>query len=87
MIRYGRRAVPARCGETVGAIAPADARPSLASEHPDLVLISAESLSELWDVTPATVRRWCRAGSVPAIRVGKLWRFRLSDVRRVVEGA
>ena len=50
----------------------------------DIRLISAERLAVKWDVTPATVRRWARDSDIPGIKIGKEWRFRVADLRRLV---
>jgi len=39
-------------------------------------------------VAPRTVRYWAETGRLPALRVGRRWRFRLADVQRwVAEGS
>ena len=50
-----------------------------------LRLLSVERLAELWCVSEATVRRWAREGELPAVRIGKCWRFRESDLLRLIE--
>jgi len=47
-------------------------------------LVPAERLAEAWQVAPATVRRWARQGTIPAVRVGKFWRFDLRELERMV---
>ena len=51
----------------------------------DLAMVSSESLAAVWDTTPATVRRWARENRVPAVKLGKAWRFRVSDLRKVMD--
>jgi excisionase family DNA binding protein len=51
----------------------------------DLRFVSTETLARWWDTSEPTVRRWARENTVPAIKVGSQWRFRVADLRRVVE--
>ncbi|MGH9247139.1 MAG: BldC family transcriptional regulator [Acidimicrobiales bacterium] len=54
-------------------------------DAPDALLTPAE-VAALFRVNPKTVTRWARAGKLPAIRtLGGHRRFRVSDVRRVLE--
>jgi excisionase family DNA binding protein len=47
-------------------------------------LLSTRKLSQIFDVTPATIRRWRAAGKLRAVRVGRRWRFRRIDVERLL---
>ena len=38
-------------------------------------IMTVEEAAALLSVTPETVRRWARAGTIPAARVGGGWRF------------
>jgi excisionase family DNA binding protein len=54
-------------------------------DAPDALLTPAE-VAALFRVNPKTVTRWARAGKLPAIRtLGGHRRFRVSDVRRVLD--
>ena len=39
-------------------------------------LLSVEEVANYLGVGPVTVYRWCRAGQLPAIKLGKAWRIR-----------
>lgn len=41
---------------------------------------SASVVAERFHLHPETIRRWARAGRVPAYRAGKSWRFDLTEV-------
>jgi excisionase family DNA binding protein len=43
-------------------------------------LLTAKDAAALLRISSATLLRLARAGQVPAIKVGKLWRFRKSDL-------
>lgn len=46
---------------------------------------STEDLAAHWSLRPATVRAWARAGRLPGVRLGNLWRFRESDLVEFLE--
>jgi excisionase family DNA binding protein len=50
-----------------------------ATDHLPSFLTTEEVLA-LLKVTPRTVYRLIRAGELPAVRVGRQWRFRQSDL-------
>jgi excisionase family DNA binding protein len=43
-------------------------------------LLDSEQAAELIKIHPKTLQRYARAGVVSGVRVGKLWRFRSSDL-------
>lgn len=43
-------------------------------------LLTDRQVAELLAVKPDTVRRWAAAGDLPCVRLGRLLRFRQSDV-------
>jgi excisionase family DNA binding protein len=47
---------------------------------------SPEVLAKRLDVPAATLREWARRGTLPSVRLGKLVRFRESDVRAFLDG-
>jgi excisionase family DNA binding protein len=49
---------------------------NLAHEHD--VLLSVEQAAEFLGVSAYTVRQWARERRIPAIRLGRYWRFRQS---------
>ena len=48
---------------------------------PDLdALLTVESVAHLFMVSSTTIRNWAKNGQLPAIKIGRLWRFRRADV-------
>jgi excisionase family DNA binding protein len=45
-------------------------------------LLDSEQAAALMKIHPKTLQRYARAGLVAGLRVGKLWRFRASDLDR-----
>ena len=45
-------------------------------------LTDADEVAKLLGLHPKTVQSMARAGKIPAIRVGKFWRFRKSEIDR-----
>ena len=42
--------------------------------------VSTKEIAEHLGVTMETVRKWIKAGTIPCSRVGKLWKFKKSEV-------
>lgn len=42
--------------------------------------VSAREVSGRFGIHAETVRRWARAGKIPAFRAGRAWRFDLDEV-------
>ena len=59
---------------------------TIAMQSPAPVLVSADTVALVLDVTPATVRQMARSGDLPAIRVGIQWRFPVDSLARAVAG-
>ncbi|NCU27488.1 DNA-binding protein [Candidatus Nomurabacteria bacterium] len=47
--------------------------------------IGIEEAAEYLGVKPATIRSWIKNTSLPAHRVGKLWKFKRAEIDRWVE--
>jgi len=47
-------------------------------------LLSTEEIAEYLGVGPATVYRWCREGSLLAVKIGRRWRVRRSALEEFV---
>ena len=45
---------------------------------------SPEEIAKAWSLNEATVRRWCRNGTLPAVKLGKQWRIPEGELRRVL---
>lgn len=41
---------------------------------------SVDEVAEHLNVKPDTVRTWAKTGYIPAKKIGKTWRFKLSEV-------
>ena len=47
--------------------------------------LSVRDIAELFQVCPKTVRRWIKAGHLPATKLGRDWRIARSDLRSLAE--
>lgn len=43
-------------------------------------LIGSKRMAELLEVSPDTIRRLAETGEIPAVRVGRFWRFDADEV-------
>jgi excisionase family DNA binding protein len=43
-------------------------------------LMTSEETAQLLGIHPKTLQQMAREGKVPAVRIGKFWRFRKSDL-------
>ncbi len=43
-------------------------------------LVDSQEAAKLLGIHPKTLQRMARRGHVPAIRIGKYWRFRVSEL-------
>jgi excisionase family DNA binding protein len=43
-------------------------------------LVDSHEAAKLLGIHPKTLQRMARRGDVPAIRIGKFWRFRVSEL-------
>jgi excisionase family DNA binding protein len=50
-------------------------------------LVSLAELARMWGVTEATARRWARDAQLPAVKIGRDWRFDASALRRIIESS
>lgn len=57
----------------------------LESSDSDERLLATQEVSRLLGVSPRTVRLWAESGDIPAVKVGRQWRFRPGDVRHWME--
>ena len=48
-------------------------------------LLDSEEAAALLKIHPKTLQRMARHGEIPGIQIGKLWRFRASDLAQWVE--
>lgn len=45
--------------------------------------LTADEVAAILGVSAQSVRRWAKKGELPAIRIGKLWRFDPAVIREV----
>ena len=43
-------------------------------------LLTAEDLADRWQVKPTSIYQWTREGRIPAVRMGRLYRYRIEAV-------
>ncbi len=43
-------------------------------------LFDVQEVAEQWKVSPKSLHRWAREGRIPAVKFGRLWRFRKSAI-------
>jgi excisionase family DNA binding protein len=48
-------------------------------------LLDSDEAAALLKIHPKTLQRMARRGEIEAIRIGKLWRFRASDLAHWIE--
>lgn len=48
-------------------------------------LLDAEAAAEFLGISAYTVRQWAREREIPAVRLGRLWRFRESALAAWIE--
>jgi excisionase family DNA binding protein len=49
-------------------------------------LLTAEQLAERWQVSPAHVYRLTREGKIPAVKLGRYYRYKLDAIERWEDG-
>jgi len=45
----------------------------------------AEQLAKFFGVTAETIQEWCRRGKLPAFKIGKEWKVRVADLRKMID--
>ena len=48
-------------------------------------IYGAKELAKFFGVTEKTIWEWCRDGKLPAFKIGKEWRVRLSDLNKTIK--
>ncbi|MBK8294602.1 MAG: helix-turn-helix domain-containing protein [Solirubrobacterales bacterium] len=61
---------------------PDDAVSAFGSYSEVAQLLTATDLAERWQIEKATVYAHTRAGSIPAVRIGRLYRYRLDAIEQ-----
>lgn len=47
--------------------------------------LTSEEISDLFKIPVRTVHHLARTGKIPALKVGRLWRFKEQDINRWIE--
>lgn len=48
-------------------------------------IYDTEKLAKFFGVTKQTVQDWCKRGKLPAFKIGKEWKIRVADLRKVID--
>lgn len=48
-------------------------------------IYDAGKLAQFFGVSKKTVREWCKAGKLPAFKIGREWKVRVEDLRRMID--
>lgn len=49
-------------------------------------LLDSDEAAQLLKIHPKTLQRMARRGEIPGVQIGKLWRFRRSELNAWMEG-
>lgn len=47
-------------------------------------IYGVSELSRFFGVKPKTIWEWCKKGKLPAFKIGKEWKIRVSDLNRTI---
>ena len=47
-------------------------------------IYGAEELAKFFGVTEKTIWEWCKKGKLPAFKIGKEWKVRVSDLNKTI---
>ena len=47
-------------------------------------ILNVSDIAEFFGVSHETVWEWCKAGKLPAFKIGKEWKVRQSDLQRLI---
>jgi excisionase family DNA binding protein len=48
-------------------------------------LYDAEKIARFFGVTVKTACEWCHEGKLPAFKIGKEWKVRVSDLQKMID--
>lgn len=48
--------------------------------------LTAKQVAENLQVKPLTIYQWARDGKIPAIKIGRVWRFHKEAIDKFLEG-
>ncbi|MDP3741460.1 MAG: helix-turn-helix domain-containing protein [bacterium] len=47
-------------------------------------IYGAKALAKFFGVTEKTIWQWCKKGKLPAFKIGKEWKVRVSDLNKTI---
>ncbi|HYF97715.1 MAG TPA: helix-turn-helix domain-containing protein [Coxiellaceae bacterium] len=47
-------------------------------------ILGVEELAKFFGVSDQTIWRWCKAGKLPAFKIGSQWQIRQSDLNKII---
>lgn len=47
-------------------------------------IMNVEELAKFFGVSNQTIWRWCKAGRLPAFKIGARWKIRQSDINKII---
>lgn len=47
-------------------------------------IMNVEQIAKFFGVSDQTIWRWCKAGKIPAFKIGAQWKIRRSDLNRII---
>jgi len=47
-------------------------------------ILNVEELAKFFGVSNQTIWRWCKAGKIPAFKIGSQWKIRQSDINKII---
>ena len=47
-------------------------------------ILNVEQLAKFFGVSDQTIWRWCKAGKLPAYKIGAQWKIRQSDINKII---
>jgi len=48
-------------------------------------IYGAEKLAKFFGITKQTAREWCKSGKLPAFKIGKEWKIRVTDLQKMLD--
>jgi excisionase family DNA binding protein len=55
----------------------------MGAEKKDAVY-GVDDVADFFGISHKTARTWCKEGKLPAFKIGKQWKVRLSDIHRII---
>jgi excisionase family DNA binding protein len=56
----------------------------MATADKDDKIMNVEQIAKFFGVSDQTIWRWCKAGKIPAFKIGAQWKIRRSDLNRII---